>query len=350
VINRIEAALDGNARALANAIRGAINEMLATLAGSARIAPNKIDGVVITGNTVMLSLLTAEDVEPFSHAPFRAERLFGETLTAKELGLSSLSEAAPVYLPPCISAFVGADTVCALLATELTKGETALLADIGTNGEMALWHGGRLSVCSTAAGPAFEGVGISQGMRGEEGAVDRVYPVNGRMHAHVIGEGAPRGICGSGLVDAAATMLDLEILDESGYLEDACPIAEGVSVTPEDVRALQLAKSAIAAGLLTLLWEAGLSKEGALPLFIAGGFGTYLDRRNAERIGLLPRGLARSSVAVGNAALAGASLLLLDREAEVRALSLARRAHTVELATHPVFSEKFMETMTFEAI
>jgi uncharacterized 2Fe-2S/4Fe-4S cluster protein (DUF4445 family) len=255
-----------------------------------------------------------------------------------------------VYLPPCISAFVGADTVCALLATELTKGETALLADIGTNGEMALWHGGRLSVCSTAAGPAFEGVGISQGMRGEEGAVDRVCSVNGRMHAHVIGEGAPRGICGSGLVDAAATMLDLEILDESGYLEDACPIAEGVSVTPEDVRALQLAKSAIAAGLLTLLWEAGLSKEGALPLFIAGGFGTYLDRRNAERIGLLPRGLARNAVAVGNAALAGASLLLLDREAEAEALSLARRAHTVELATHPVFSEKFMEAMTFEAI
>jgi uncharacterized 2Fe-2S/4Fe-4S cluster protein (DUF4445 family) len=350
VVSRIEAALGGKAQDLALAIRGAIDGAIGSLARAADIDPRAIDGAVVTGNTVMLSLLTETGVEPFSRAPFRAERLFGETLTAKELGLSSHSEAVPVYLPPCISAFVGADTVCALLATELTKGETALLADIGTNGEMALWHGGRLSVCSTAAGPAFEGVGISQGMRGEEGAVDRVCSVNGRLHAHVIGEGAPRGICGSGLVDAAATMLDLEILDESGYLEDACPIVGDVSVTPEDVRALQLAKSAIAAGLLTLLWEAGLSKEGALPLFIAGGFGTYLDRRNAERIGLLPRGLARSAVAVGNAALAGASLLLLDREAEAEALSLARRAHTVELATHPVFSEKFMEAMTFEAI
>ena len=236
------------------------------------------------------------------------------------------------------------------MATELCEGRSALLADVGTNGEMALWHEGRLTVCSTAAGPAFEGVGISRGMRGETGAVDRVFLVNGKMHAHVIGEGVPRGICGSGLVDAAALMLDLEILDESGYLEDACLIAGDVFVTPEDVRALQLAKGAIAAGILTLLSEAGLGKAAELPLFIAGGFGTYLDMRNAKRIGLLPRGLARGATAVGNAALAGASMLLLDREAEERAALLAREAQVVELATHPTFAENFMEAMAFEKI
>ena len=119
-------------------------------------------------------------------------------------------------------------------------------------------------------------------------------------------------------------------------------------MTPRDVRALQLAKGAIAAGLLTLLHEAGLGSETELPLFIAGGFGTYLNMRNAERIGLLPRGLARGATAVGNAALAGATVLLLDREAEERAALLAREAHVVELATHPAFSEKFMKAMAFE--
>lgn len=350
VVSRIEAALGGKGRDLAVSVRGAVNRMIASLASKAGIEPRGISGAVVTGNTVMLSLLTETEVEPFSHAPFRTARLFGETLTAGELGLSCLEAEAPVYLPPCISAFVGADTVCALLATELCEGKSALLADIGTNGEMALWHEGRLTVCSTAAGPAFEGVGISQGMRGETGAVDRVFILNGKIHAHAIGEGAPQGICGSGLVDAAAAMLDLELLDESGYLEEACLIAGNVFVTPEDVRALQLAKSAIAAGLLTLLHEAGLGSGERLPLFIAGGFGAYLNMRNAERIGLLPRGLARGATAVGNAALAGASVLLLDREAEERAALLARRAQVVELATHPTFAEKFMEAMAFTEI
>ena len=117
----------------------------------------------------MLSLLTEQSVEPFSHAPFDVKRLFGEILTASELELSNLTPNAPIYLPPCISAFVGADTTCALLATQLCEGDTAMMADIGTNGEMALWHSGKLTVCSTAAGPAFEGVGISMGMRGADG-------------------------------------------------------------------------------------------------------------------------------------------------------------------------------------
>ena len=220
VISRVEASLGGATGELAKAIRAALDEMIAELALLAGVDCARFDGAVITGNTVMLTLFTEGSTEPFSHAPFAAKRLFGETLTAKELGLCSLLPETPVHLPPCISAFVGADTTCAILATELCRGGTAMLADVGTNGEMALWHGGRLTVCSTAAGPAFEGVGISMGMRGARGAIDRVEIVNGRPWAHVIGGGAPLGICGSGLVDAAAALLDLELLDESGYLEE----------------------------------------------------------------------------------------------------------------------------------
>ena len=155
VISRIEAALKGDAEQLTSAIRSALNEMLLEFSGV--IDPKEADAAVITGNTVMLSLLTGQSLQPFSRAPFRPENLFGQTLPAKALSLSALAPETPVYLPPCISAFVGGDITCAILATGLRDGKTAMLADIGTNGEMALWHEGRLTVTSTAAGPAFEG-------------------------------------------------------------------------------------------------------------------------------------------------------------------------------------------------
>ena len=166
VISRIEASLAGKGSELAASIRGALCRMISELADKATIAPTDIDGVVITGNTVMLSLLTNECVEPFSHAPFEIKRYFGETFTANDLGLNVLTSDTRVYLPRCISAFVGADTTCALLSTSLCRSDKpVMLADIGTNGEMAIYSGGRLTVCSTAAGPAFEGVGLRCGSR-----------------------------------------------------------------------------------------------------------------------------------------------------------------------------------------
>lgn len=349
VISRMEAALDGRAEHLAMLIRCALNDMLTELSAAAHVGTDEIDGVVVTGNTVMLHLLVGESVEPFSHAPFDVRRLFGEELTAQALSLTCLAPQTPVYLPRCISAFVGADTVCAILATQLCEGETALLADVGTNGEMALWHGGTLTVCSTAAGPAFEGVGISCGMRGAVGAIDRVTVVNGKLHAHVIGEGMPKGICGSGLCDAVTCLLDLEMLDESGYLEDEPVTLDGtVTLTQKDIRMLQLAKSAICAGLSTLVSYRDLAVEDVPSLVIAGGFGYYLNMRSASRIGLLPSALARVARAVGNAALDGAAMLLLDADSRERAESLAENAETLELSTDPYFSDHFISGMMFE--
>ncbi len=352
VISRIEAALSGKGGALATAIRKALDGILAELAKQADISAMEIDGMVVTGNTVMLVLLNEESVESFSHAPFDVGHLFGETVRAEHLALSSVRPDTPVYLPPCISAFVGADITCAILSSGLLDGnETAMLADIGTNGEMVLRHGEELTVCSTAAGPAFEGVGISMGMRGTVGAIDRVSLQNGEIRAHVIGDGTPIGICGSGLVDAASCILQTGALDASGFLEDdPFVIGHGVSLTQKDIRALQLAKSAICAGMIALVRGARLPFDEIRTLYIAGGFGNYLDPKNAASIGLLPRVLSEKMQTVGNAALGGAVMLLLDERSRSVARQIATRASVLDLPSSEIFADYYISGMILSEI
>jgi len=346
VISRVEAALGGMAKELSLSVRAALVSIIEELCSAAGIGAEEIDGAVITGNTVMLTLLTEESAEPFSRAPFDVKRLFGETLRAEELSLSCLRGETPVYIPPCISAFVGADITSAVLATGLCENSTAMLADIGTNGEVALWHNGALTVCSTAAGPAFEGVGISSGMRGAVGAVDRVTVSDGRITAHVIGDAAPLGICGSGLIDSAACMLELGIIDENGYLESGeQTIVPPVSLTQNDIRMLQLAKGAVCAGIMTLTDRKKITAADIPSFYLAGGFGSYLSVENAAKIGLFPRALSDSVITVGNAALSGASLLLLDSGRRKTAHELASSAVTLELSTDPVFFENYVKAM-----
>ena len=347
VISRIEAALDGNAKWLADTIQNALNDIFCEFA--AVIDTKKIDGVVITGNTVMLSLLTGQSVEPFSHAPFDAKRLFGETLSAGDLSLSALLPETQIYLPPCISAFIGADITCALLATKLCEGNTAMLADIGTNGEMALWHNGKLTVCSTAAGPAFEGVGISMGMRGVAGAIDKVAVTDRQIKMHVINDQEPIGICGSGLVDAVACLIETGEIDETGRLKnDSILLTSAVALFQKDIRMLQLAKSAICAGLITLIDVNGLRPSDIQRFYIAGGFGNYLNKENASRVGLLPKVLSNAMCTVGNAALSGAVMILLDSTMKATAQNISQKADVLDLSTNCVFSEHYMMGMLFE--
>lgn len=352
VISRIEASIDGKSGVLASSVREAVDMMISELSGDAGIMPEEIDGAVITGNTVMLCLLTGETLEPFSHAPFEAGRLFGEYVSPRSIGLTKLSDNAAVYLPPCISAFVGADLVCAVLAAGLCEGESsAMLADIGTNGEMALWHNGRLTVCSTAAGPAFEGVGIHMGMRGADGAVDRVFVRDGEICTHVIGNTQPIGICGSGLIDAVAVMLDTEVIDECGYLEDeSFMLCADVCLIPKDIRMLQLAKSAICAGLMTLMKVVGIDSFDVTALYVAGGFGYYINIESASKIGLLPKRIAEKVQAIGNAALDGASLLLLDCDRIEKCAKIAKDAVLQDLASSAVFSDSYISGMLFKSV
>ncbi|MBO4220301.1 MAG: DUF4445 domain-containing protein [Clostridia bacterium] len=350
VVTRMESALSGNASALASSARDAICTLLSEMASDAGIQTDMIDGAVITGNTVMLHLLTETDVRPLTHAPFEAERLFGETVSASDAGLSVLSPDTPVYLPPCVGAFVGADTVSSVAASGLTdKDGVFLLTDIGTNGETVLKHGSGLIACSTAAGPAFEGAGISMGMGGASGAIDRVNVLlDGSLDYHVIGETKPAGICGSGLVDALAAMLDAGLMDETGFLnESPVHITPAVMITQKDVRAAQLAKSAIHAGIRTLLQTAGLECRDVDILYIAGGFGSYIDIVNAGKIGLVPDELVQRVCVLGNAALTGASLLLLSLPERKRFETESKRIGLVSLASNPVFTDEYMERMMF---
>lgn len=350
VVSRMEAALKGDGDKLALSVRRLLNGMIRRAADESGISPDEIDGAVMTGNTVMLSFLSGVDTEPLTHSPFKANSLFGVTAQSESIGLDALSAGTPVYLPPCISAYVGADITCAVISSGIyNDGGNALLTDIGTNGETVLKCGDKLYACSTAAGPAFEGAGISMGMSGAVSAIDRVRALpDGTLEAHVIGDAAPSGICGSGIVDAVASLLDAGALDETGYLEDdPAVILPPVVITQADIRAVQLAKSAIHAGIKTLLSHACLTCSDIGIFYIAGGFGSYLDVKNAGRIGLIPNGLTDRVKVLGNAALSGASALLLCSPLRQKAAGLASRIQTVELAANPVFAEEYMNNMTF---
>lgn len=349
VISRIEASVKGKKSELAEAVCNTLNEMISDIAKKADINTADIDGLVITGNTAMLHLLTKTDVEPLSKAPFKAKRLFNEYIKAEELNLKNLLPQTQIYLPPCISAFIGADTVCAMVASDIGKGnKTEILADIGTNGEMVLSHSGKLYACSTAAGPAFEGAGISMGMNGKTGAIDKVKTHGNQLFAHVIGEGTPLGICGSGLVDAIACLLELEILDETGYLEDdEIEISSPVKITRDDVRKVQTAKSAIISGIKTMMKVMNIENDDIEKLVIAGGFGNYLNRENAGKIGLLPKELLSRTEVAGNAALSGASMILLNSEYKEKAEILANTTEVLSLDSNPIFTEEYIENMFF---
>ncbi len=350
VISRIGRSMEGEGPALAGCVRQAIAGLLRDLCRQAGRETGEIDALVLTGNTAMLHLLCGLDASPLAAAPFQARELFGRSLPAAELELPC-APGAQAYLPRCMSAFVGADITTALLASGICSGrETRMLTDIGTNGEIALWHEGRLSCCSTAAGPAFEGANLSQGMQGAPGAIDHAWAVDGALEVHTIGGAAPKGICGSGVADVLAGLLELGKLDESGLLddgEDAWPLAPGVALTQGDVRQVQLAKSAVRAGMETLMARSGLAPEDVAELAIAGGFGSYLSLDSAAAIGLIPPGLKPRCRVLGNAALAGAAMLLHSRPLLAESAALADAAVTADLATEPIFMEQYVEQMMF---
>lgn len=346
VISRIGKALEGEG-ALTVCVRAAIAALLREMAATASILPEQVDAMVITGNTAMLYLLTGRSPGCLSHAPFDTDTHFDLALTGEALELPC--PGASVYLPPCISAFIGADVTTALLAVGVCrKGETTLLADIGTNGEMALWHRGRLTCCSTAAGPAFEGTGLSMGMPGEAGAIDHVSVQHGGLTAHTIGEVPPTGICGSGAVSAIAALLATEQMDDGGRLDRApVSIAPPVVFTQRDMRTLQLAKSAVRSGIDALLDSKKLACRQVSALAIAGGFGSGLDVRSAAAIGLIPPLLAEKTHIWGNAALAGAAMVLHHTDLMEAARFFTHRAKVLDLNKSVAFSHHFVDNMMF---
>lgn len=349
VISRIEYATANGVKPLQDAICSQLSRLMQELCGTHSPAC-----AVLTGNTTMLHLFAGLDPAPMATAPFTPASLFGIEMDWNGI---------PALLPRCMSAYVGADITCAILASGmLEKSESAILVDIGTNGEMALWQNGKLSCCSTAAGPAFEGARITMGMPGAPGAINKVYIQDSKICYETIDQQKPAGICGSGLIDAIAVLLETGILDETGLLnEDSHAFPQlmgeyngqlcvylgdsGICITQADIRQVQLAKSAICAGMETLLSSADVEKVDTL--YIAGGFGSYLNQQNARTIGLLPKAAAAQTIVLGNAAGMGACMLLLNTHFSVTCRNIAESAHIVDLNAAPDFADRYMEGMLF---
>lgn len=336
VLSRMERATQGDGERLSTLVRHALFDICASLLAGARLAPNDADAAVLVGNTAMLYLLFGHDTTPLCTAPFACDTRFGAFYPADFLPIKRGSQ---LYIPRCISAFLGADTTSAILGSALTRGGTRLLADLGTNGEMILHDAGSLYGCSCAAGPAFEGVGLSCGMPAVDGAVQTVMLSGGYYAFRTRGDTPPKGFCGSGIVDMIACMTRSGAMQRDGRINesDRFYLADTpLYLSQQDVRAFQLAKSAVRCGLETLCGRASHSVDS---LALAGTFGNALHIPSAVQIGLIPPTLHNKTEAVGNAAGTGGAMLLLDRSKIAESEAIAERTETIPLAELPDFSD-----------
>ena len=337
VISRIAAERD-HPGALYSLLRNQIEDLI-----SACHRPNN---TVIVANTVMLHFLTEQPVLPLGEAPYQVADLFGKIYPLFQT---------QCYLSPCISAFVGGDITAGILASRMVeKQDSSLLVDLGTNGEIAYFDGTSLYTASTAAGPAFEGAGIFMGIPAKPGAINSVSLVNDNIAYTTVGNTKAKGICGSGIVDALAVMKQIGVLEESGTLREEHPLCSPdfhgrpcfripgteVILTREDIRALQLAKGAIHAGILTLA-------ESADVLYLSGGFGSQINAENAEYIGLLPKGFAKKTKVLGNTALCGGTLALFSMAEREKLSQIAQKSNSIAFHGNPDFTERYLNAMYF---
>lgn len=346
VIARVQSALAGNLDALKAAIDKCLEQLTHTLCEEAVVSPEKIATISIVGNPAMQQLFLGISPKNLAKIPFAPVLTKGQWVKAK--GYLPLWETAELLIVPDISGFVGADTVACLLAADIEGEAAALLVDIGTNGEMVLCHRGKMVACSAAAGPALEGANIQFGMRAQDGAIDHVSWEKDKFICHVIGEGEALGICGSGLIDGVAAALDAGLINERGNIlreDKRIHLTDTVFLTQEDIRQVQLAKGAIAAGIQMM--QAHLGAEEIEKVYLAGAFGSFLDPRSSCRIGLLPGKWEEKVLPIGNAALSGAMILACEEAALQRAQRLTENIEVLELASLPGFQRCFAKNMRF---
>ncbi len=369
VISRINACIS-DARGLdtlTRLIRAQINQMLRRMLKRAGRQAPELVYLSVAGNTVMQHIFCGLSPRSIATAPFRPASLFGHTVNAHLLGISA-GERAQVYLLPAVSGYVGGDITAGLLSSGAYREENCLFVDIGTNGEIALGGKHGFLCCAAAAGPAFEGRGISCGMGGVSGAVSRVTLKNGRVGLETIGRGRPAGICGSGIIDALHVMRTLGALDETGRLlpeseapEAARPYLRGegmdcrfvlnerynLSVSAMDVRTLQLAKAAVAGAILTLMKTAGITHDRIRRVYLAGGFGSAMDVKSACAIGLIPAQFEDATVAAGNCAGMGAAMALLSKAKKRKLSQIQKSCCYIELSESTVFMQRYIGSMHF---
>ncbi len=360
VITRIKASMEGRLDDMCDLVRSSLDALVDELCLQAGIHREEIAETVVVGNTVVEHLAAGLAPDSIGVAPYQPLSLFGVHLPFEPVSQEA-------YFSPAISGYVGGDIAAGLLSTRMSEGDgLRLYLDLGTNGELAIGNKDRITCCATAAGPVFEGAGIHFGLAAQPGAISAVSLHANTLELETLGGEPPVGICGSGLIDAIALMLEAGVIDETGRLlgaDEVGPawrpfIAKGergnrffldadrsIYITQGDVRNVQLAKAAICAGILTLFDRYRVAPDDVDGLLIAGGFGSFLDIESAARIGLFPSSLLPQARSVGNMAAEGASEMLLSCQARETAQAIASASEYIELSTSVAFSKYYIECM-----
>lgn len=343
LVSRLEAALAGHYQEMVDLIREKIGSMIGSMTGG---RCEKIREISIVGNTVMQHFFCGLDIRPLSFFPFESPDLAAREMKPEELGWKI--KCPNIRFHASIGSFVGSDILAGILATGMHQKEAyTVLVDLGTNGEIVVGNRKQLLCASTAAGPAFEGARISMGMQAVTGAISSVRSGNGDWQYGIIGKVAPRGICGSGLIDVISLLLESGKLGEFGEIlsgEDQVQLAGRVVLTQKDIQEFQLGKSAIATGLEILMRRMGIGSGNIDRIYIAGGFGSYLNTTNVKRTGMLDYDPDKM-FQLGNSALIGAKMMLFtNSEEEDRILSLTSH---VNLESESDFQDRYVEHLAF---
>jgi uncharacterized 2Fe-2S/4Fe-4S cluster protein (DUF4445 family) len=374
VISRINyAQTDVKLAELHKIIIDCINKLTVKLCKQASINANEIFEICVVGNTTMNHIFLKLPVVQLGQAPYKAFSLDAKDLSPANLALQ-INSAGNIHTVENIAGFVGSDTVAVALAADISSAKDLTLAvDIGTNGEIVLGNKDKLYAASCAAGPAFEGARISCGSRAMDGAIQAVVINEDDIDVDVIGNCDPLSICGSGLIDAVAVLLDLGIIDPTGRFtkptnlppkvfsrivkhnnqpafilaERRATSDERLLLTQQDIREVQLAKAAIRAGAKLLQKKIGIVDNDIKQVLLAGAFGNYIRRESALRIGLLPKLPLERIKFIGNAAASGAEMVLLNQKCRTQAKKLARKIEYIEIAHEKDFESVFTDSMSF---
>jgi uncharacterized 2Fe-2S/4Fe-4S cluster protein (DUF4445 family) len=355
---------------LHHAVIDTMNQMIQELIQQHNIDLNNVNCILCAGNTTMTHLLLRIDPAYIRREPYVPTANFVPTIRAAEAGIK-INPRGLLSCVPGVSSYVGGDVSAGILSCGLDEEkELSILIDIGTNGEIVLGNKDFLVACSASAGPAFEGTGVSHGMRASKGAIQKVTlePKDYAVNYNTIAGTKPRGICGSGYIDIVSEMLRIGLMDKGGKLkaqkhkrireselgrefvvafQDESEAASDIVISEADIENLKRAKAAIYAACAILLKHMGLEFPQINKIFVAGGFGTYLDIGHAINIGLLPDLEKSRFIFVGNSSLAGARQALLSSEAMKKANEIARKVTYFELSVEPKYMEEYMAALFF---
>jgi uncharacterized 2Fe-2S/4Fe-4S cluster protein (DUF4445 family) len=369
VLSRIQKASTGEGlHELGECIAASLNRLIKQVSTDFGSQPEEILDVVVGGNTAMLQIAAGIEPSSLGQVPFTVSIESGRTYPASRFGLQ-VNPSARAYVPPVAHAFVGSDISAGLLSTGFfEQTEPFLFMDIGTNGELAVNGAGKWIVTSTAAGPAFEGMGISQGVRATTGAIEMVQTDGKQIHVRTIDDAPATGICGSGIIDTLACLIELGGVDSSGRMvqptemeplpgllaerleqrngSPAFRLSNDIYFTQKDVRQVQLAKSAIQTGMQMLLEASGVQLEELREIVIAGAFGYHLRKRSMETIGIIPKGFSGKVVLAGNTCRTGGAMMLVDGSLRKTLERWMGGVTYLSIAQEPAFQELFIRNLS----